>query len=62
MDEIYEMELHDRKYVDATEILRVPGGWIYVHYTENGAGGNSTSSCFVPFNNEFQKIKKDVKS
>ena len=35
------------------EVLRVPGGWIYTRFCENGTGGNDMSSCFVPFNDEF---------
>ncbi len=40
------------------EIIRVPGGWIYVTYY-NGGGHISTSSTFIPFNNEFQKLWND---
>lgn len=35
------------------EVLRVPGGWIYTRFTENGTGGYDMSSCYVPFDNEF---------
>ncbi len=54
---MYEMELHDAVTLEgpqATAILRVPGGWIYTFWTENGTGGYDQSSAFVPFNNEFQ--------
>lgn len=35
------------------EVLRVPGGWIYTRFCENGTGGYDMASCFVPFDNEF---------
>lgn len=36
------------------EILRVPGGWVYTSYDDNGANGYNLSSCFVPFHDEFR--------
>lgn len=49
--DLYAMKLHDieRAWNDCYEILRVPGGWLYTHYTNNGP-----VAAFVPFNNEFQ--------
>lgn len=58
MDEIYKMELHESlHHEDGFSVLRVPGGWIYTSYSETGTGGYSQSSCFVPFDNEFQRCK-----
>lgn len=34
-----------------TTVLRVPGGWVYTNFTDDGS---NLSSCFVPFSNEFQ--------
>lgn len=56
LDPIYKMDLHDVLTMSqhATQIMRVPGGWIYMSHSENGAGGYDMTSCFVAFNNEFQ--------
>ena len=57
-EDIYAMKLGDiLKPSDKPdrEIHRVPGGWIYVFYNQNGAGGYNLTSCFVPFNNEFRR-------
>jgi len=54
--EIYNMGLHDTLELTGPEniqMLRVPGGWIYSIYVENGTGGYDMSSCFVPRNNEY---------
>lgn len=50
--DLFSMPLHSSAYVwNATyEILRVPGGWMYTHRTNDG----QPSSCFVPFHNGFQ--------
>lgn len=43
------MGLHDRiKYDDETEIIRVPGGWIYIFQY-----GQNTVSCFVPYSEDM---------
>ena len=58
MDKLYEIGLHEAISPNEGgnfQVLRVPGGWVYTFYSENGAGGYYVSSCFVPFNNEFQK-------
>jgi len=55
---IYTMKLHETVEVDTfTQILRVPGGWIYNTFTENG-GSYVVSSTFVRFDNEFQDKEK----
>lgn len=54
IEPLYEMELNSKHHFDDYEILRVPGGWIYTRFSENGTGGYNMSSCFVPFDNEFQ--------
>jgi len=56
-DKLYEIGLNEVIALagpDDIQIRRVPGGWIYTTYVENGTGGCNVSSCFVPFNNEFQ--------
>ena len=52
---IYNMKLHETITIDTfLDILRVPGGWIYFTYHENGSTGilDTTTSTFVPFNNK----------
>jgi len=44
MRTIYDLKLHEQICVDRTYVLRVAGGWIYQF---------SSSSVFVPLNNEF---------
>lgn len=53
-DSLYNMKEGSVLNTGLYEILRVPGGWIYSRFEETGTGGYSISSCFVPFNNEFQ--------
>ena len=51
---IYDMALNEEIGLSREQrVLRVPGGWIYITDTESGGGWSSTS-CFIPFNNEFQ--------
>jgi len=56
--DIYNMKLHDSFILEAGNypaynVLRVPGGWLYTVYEEEG-----TSATFVPFNNEFMNKTK----
>ena len=51
--DMYKMKLHDMLEIAGSEILRVPGGWIY---RTNRDG----SEIFVPFDNEFQKTKEKI--
>lgn len=52
MSEIYAMELHDEiEITPMLDVIRVPGGWIYVFYTAE----DDLSHIFVPFNNEFME-------
>ena len=52
---IYQMKLHQQEKVhDGLMVTRVPGGWIY---ETPDASGQYWSSCFVPFDNEFQCAK-----
>ena len=49
-EEIYNLKLHETMYPDkATTVMRVPGGWIYTLTI----GGETHTSVFVPFDNEF---------
>lgn len=54
MSDIYNMQLHSVMPIESsnmfTEIMRVPGGWIYRFFENNVYCG----SIFVPFHNEFQ--------
>lgn len=47
--DLYSMKLHDIISVKGTtlQILRVPGGWIYINT-------NTGHQTFVPFDNQFQ--------
>lgn len=60
LEEMYDMKLNDTIGTHNGEITRVPGGWIYRADCENGNGGYDMTSCFVPWNNEFQPEKKEV--
>lgn len=55
-EKIYKMKLGDVAVNALTNnsserILRVPGGWIYTYGDLEG-----TSSTFIPFDNEFQRV------
>jgi hypothetical protein len=53
--DLYNMRLHETGVVDNDcKILRVAGGWLYI-YQFNNSVGNSVSSVFVPFNEEFKE-------
>jgi len=51
---IYDMKLHDVLWLhlNNTEVLRVPGGWIYRAY-DSVTQHECLNSCFVPFDNQF---------
>ena len=53
-NDIHTMELHEEYGIATSNIIRVPGGWIYTQETfdENG-NVDRMSSCFVPFSKEF---------
>ena len=54
MKELYEMKLHDTLNVgDYTEVLRVPGGWIYQYNVPDHTGIFACTRQFVPFSDEF---------
>ena len=54
MKSIYEMKLHETIETEYYKILRVAGGWVYITRQ-----GDSPSSVFVTWNNEF--MGKDIK-
>lgn len=62
MDKLYGMKLHDILHQGDYEILRVPGGWVYTRFTESGAGGNTPSSSFVPFDNDLMPAHQGDRS
>ena len=55
-DLLYGMKLHEcTELWKGMEVVRVPGGWIYNSFNENGTGGYDQTCCFVPFNSEFKE-------
>lgn len=53
------MKIHDLKLNESIEnngmkITRVPGGWIYTQYQHFTTKAGNLTSCFVPYNKEFQ--------
>jgi len=54
IEKLYELEPLEEINIEGRNFLRVPGGWRLLDY---GAGRNRTS-CFIPFNNEFQPKEK----
>ena len=58
MDPLYKMNLHDTlTTASGCRVIRVPGGWIYESYSNDGVCGYNVASCLVRFDNEFQKIE-----
>ena len=53
---IYDLELHEGMFVGAMWVVRVPFGWIYQCWDMER--NQPMTGTFVPFNNEFQDIKK----
>lgn len=57
---IYELKLHEK--TDLSEewfMMRVAGGWLYTHYRLDC---NAMTTTFVPFDNEFMKLKNELES
>ena len=55
---IYELRLHHAFTLDCgTQVRRVVGGWIYVFFDERG---NTESTTFVPYSDEFAPDSKRV--
>lgn len=53
--DMYVLGLGDEmQFTDESFVVRVPGGWVITYYRENGTGAYDMSSCFIPFDNEFQ--------
>lgn len=62
MENIYDLNLHEETTLINTSCLeltvtRVPGGWIYEHMYYSESGVLSSSSVFVPYNNEFKELR-----
>lgn len=51
-DNVYKMQLHDVIKINGFEIMRVPGGWVYV---AQGATLMPCAAVFVPLNSEFNR-------
>lgn len=58
MKSIYELELHEQKWIDNyTVVRRVPGGWVYIETHEDyehRPNATNTTVVFVSYDNEFQ--------
>ncbi len=57
---LYNLDLHESLCLgiccdEKIIAMRVAGGWIYEFSQITVEGGITNSTCFVPFNNEFQK-------
>ena len=51
---IYNLKLHERTKINTeTEVLRVPGGWMYTRLASSN--GLRPSSTFVPYDNGFDE-------
>lgn len=53
-DGLYDMKFGDRARLNSFDVWRIPGGWLF-SIREKMAGN---SLVFVPFDNEFMKLKK----
>lgn len=52
---IYNLKLHEiYKINDFEYARRVPGGWTYSCYYNDGGSSISVSQCFVPYSEEFK--------
>ena len=69
MKDIYKLELFEETFEDREQygnsglsVRRVPGGWIFTNFEDSHEDGNAIqsrlSSVFVPYNEEFKKVKK----
>ena len=56
IEKLYELEPLEEINIEGRNFLRVPGGWRLLDY---GVGDwRNRTSCFIPFNNEFQPKEK----
>lgn len=56
---IYAMKFHESIRHDRCmnlEVIRVPGGWLYIYHADDANPGSwaATTSCFVPYSDEFR--------
>lgn len=59
---IYDLQLHESITVILAghcefEIIRVASGWLYLYHRLDG---NSMTTTFVPFDNNFQERKSPI--
>ena len=55
--DVYELKLHESLSVnETTEVMRVPGGWIYTRIATST--GLRISSVYVPWTPEFEKASQ----
>ena len=53
--DIYSLKLHEELFAnDSTQVLRVPGGWIYKFTNYNS---KSITTSFVPYINETRLME-----
>lgn len=56
-ESLYNMELFeewDLLTANHMQVLRVPGGWVITRSESSHESDSIFSSCFVPYDNEFQ--------
>ncbi len=52
---LYQLGLHDeRNVLPGVDVIRVPGGWVYLFVREEDERYVTEGSVFVPFSNEFK--------
>lgn len=53
---MHDMKLGEVKHHNDHTVLRVPGGWVYVIYSQasDGAEVRGRAATFVPYSNEFK--------
>lgn len=55
--DIHSMDLFDSFTISSfRNLVRVPGGWVYELFIEKNKGQFSSSTTFIPYNNEFINI------
>ncbi|ALC17066.1 hypothetical protein DSOUD_2303 [Desulfuromonas soudanensis] len=53
---LHHLGLHeDRNVHPGVDVLRVPGGWIYLLIRPDGEGCITDAGVFVPYNEEFKE-------
>ena len=54
LSKLYDMSIHDIISIEpSTEVLRVPGGWIYMTESYQEGRKVAVAGCFVPYYKEL---------